>query len=236
MSTFDGVDFGPEVDVEGLVLTQLRLGLYRRRIDDSPSSWLEAAWRHLPAPERQRVGAAVHSLLTHPEPEVRLGALSVLDRCGRMWDEKRIVDVATEHLELFRGIRKDHDPPHKDRGKDLVRMASAVRLDDRTDEFCRQMALTADYGQQVLAALAQHQPQWLMENVVEIVAKGGDRLASRIDSIVFAWRYRSDRLSEMARRLLAAAPDHRRHLETAIEAHVAHREERAELLALVAGS
>ncbi len=149
---YEGVAFDDGVDE--LVALQLQRGIHRHKYDDGPGDWLFAAWEALSEPGRRRLAAAVHRALLHESPDVRAGALGMLEVNRRMRIPQMLL-TAGHHFELFRGLRHSGDPPDRDRGHDLVRLVSGCCQGEAADGFRREMALDPVYGDSVLSAPSQ---------------------------------------------------------------------------------
>ncbi len=226
-----GVRLGPDWDEQ--VAEQLRVGLHRDKWDSGPADWLIRAWKALPPAGRERLSDAVHRALLHAEPEVRLGALSTLDMCSKMGQPDKLLKVASEHLELFRGLRKRNDPPDRDRGRTLVRLTAALVEGDQGRAFRRVMAYDPVYGAGVLAAQARRDPEWLLDHLRELLDPALDPRGHRLDVLVFNFRVSAGRL----RRLLEELSDRDRwpaeRCAKALREHVRDEELLREILALL---
>ncbi len=196
-----GVRLGPDWDEQ--VAEQLRVGLHRDKWDSGPADWLIRAWDALPPAGRERLSDAVHRALLHAEPAVRLGALSTLDMCSKMGQPDKLLKAASEHFELFRGLRKRNDPPDRDRGRTLVRLTAALVEGDEGRAFRRAMAFDPVYGAGVLAAQARRDPEWLLDHLWELLDPALDPHGHRLDVLVFNFRSSAGRL----RRLLDELSD-----------------------------
>ncbi len=195
----EGVRLGPDWDRQ--VMDQLRVGLHRDKWDSGPADWLIRAWEALPAAGRERLSDAVHEALLHSEPKVRLRALGAIDMCSRMGQPDKLLKVASEHFELFRGLRQHNEPPDRDRGRTLVRLTAALVEGDQGRAFRRAMACDPVYGADVLAAQARSDPEWVLDHLRELLDPALDPRGHRLDILVFNFRTSAGRLRRLVEEL-----------------------------------
>ncbi len=215
---FEGVDFTGDLYL--LVVEQLAAGRYRGREDSAPGDWIDRAWRALPPAVQAQLTAAIHQALTHPDPEVRAGAVRLLDGNPRIADPQRLLDLAENHWELFRGLRGPLDPPDVDRGRALLQLAAHHASGLRGAQFRQRMALDPEYGICVLAALAENEPAWAAEHIHELAAPELDPHGARLTVLVYNLQRRPETLRQAAARLAGRYPGLMARLAQTIRAEV----------------
>lgn len=218
MTIFDGVDFSGDLDQ--LVAEQLASGMHRGREDSAPCDWIERVWHALTPAEQSRLIAAVHQALTHPNPEVRSGALRLLDGNASWGDPQYLLDLIEQRWDLFEGLRGPLDPPDMDRGHTLVRVAAHLARGARGTQFRRAMALDPVYGINVLAALSGDEPVWAADHIHELAAPELDPTGARLRVLVFNLQRSPGRLRRAVVNLAARQPNLRARLAETIRAEV----------------
>ncbi len=228
MTIFEGVAFTG--DLTQLVADQLATGRYRGREDSAPSDWLDRAWHALPASDRSRLTDAIHRALTHADPQVRSEALRFLDGNPRLADSQRLLDLVENHWYLFKGLRSPLDSPDTDRGNTLVQLAADCATGERGARFRKSMAFDPEYGDWVLAALAEEESEWAAEHIHELVAPALDPNGSRLTVLVFNLQECPEVLRCAVINLAAHRPTLKAQLAKTIRAEVDSAELREELL------
>jgi hypothetical protein len=227
---YDGVEFGPNVDE--LVIKQLKTGMYRSCHDSGPSDWLIRAWRNLSPNGQRRLSEAVHGALLNHSVEVRLGALRTLDICSSMIIPNKLLDIAINHLELFRDVHRSGDPPNFDRGRDLVRLASAVARGPKADAFRRKLVMEPNYGNSVLVSLARQEPNWVLKHLSEIVNSQIDPAGKRVHLLVSGLKWFPKQLRRAVTLLTKREPGFSSHLKRAIKREISDPNLQAMLLSI----
>ncbi len=231
MDKYDDIELN--VNVDDLVVEQLKTGRYRDRYDSGPSDWLVRAWQNISPAGQQRLSEAIHRALLHESLEVRLGALSALDMCTDMIIPDMILEVATQHRHLFCGARYQGDPLTVDRGRDLLRITAAVAKGKPGRDFRRKMVKDPHYGVSVLASLAYQEPDWAAEHIHELVTPALDPHGTRLTMLVYNLQHRPDVLRRAVANLAARQPDSKARLAETIRTQVSEASLKAELLQLL---
>ncbi len=226
---FEGVDLGPGVELTALVRTQLKQGTWRAREDGRPADWLARAWDEgALAPEvRSRLSAAAEAALGDVDPEVRAEAVVLAGRCAGLVSDARVLALARDRLEDFRGLR---DGAGRDRSEDFARLVAAACPPALRGEL-RRLALDPDFGRATLPRLLRTDAGWAADNADRIAAADPAREASRVDVMVFRLRADPDALARLAR-ALGRRPEARPHLAAALTEHVRDEALRRSLLAI----
>lgn len=68
---YEGVDFGPDVDLDELVMEQFEEGLYHAKEDSAPSDFFIRAWEHLSLDAKGRLAETIYRLLDHHSSTVK---------------------------------------------------------------------------------------------------------------------------------------------------------------------
>lgn len=164
-------------DWDKLVIQQLQLGIYREKMDSNHSEGLAHIWRSLAQQNQLSLEAAVYRALTHANPTVRYGALQLVRSTFKQVQYDKIQLLAAQYLELFRDVNG------RDRQSDLISLAASAP-NEKGQTFRRQMAVDPEHGKFVLAALAKHDPNWIVENGWALFNQTLDSDGKRLDIAV----------------------------------------------------
>ncbi|MBN2494715.1 MAG: hypothetical protein JXR96_09015 [Deltaproteobacteria bacterium] len=167
----DTFDLTADTDFAALV-RQVLLGRAGGSLptDLDPADWLFRAYAELEgSPYRDRLAEGVSACLTDEEPRVRSGALTFFERHPEARGAERIVELAEGPRALFDGTASG-TAALEDK---LMRCVGARILagDARAREIGRREALEPGRPVQLIAALTQADPDWIVEHAETIVDK-----------------------------------------------------------------
>lgn len=231
MDKFEGVEInGNPTD---LVVLQLKTGRYSKPQDELPGQWLKRAWEAISPAGKQQLTEAIHQALLNDSSQVRVEALVLLEVSPAMVNSTKLLEVAQNHLNLFEGLRHSYDPPHANRARDLVRMASASAQGSSAAAFRQKMAVHPEYGSAVLAGLAKHNPEWLLQNLTKVINPTLDPQWKRPDIVLYNLRGDLASLEKVVKTLATEYPESRPSLAKAITQNIKNSEWQKQLLNLV---
>lgn len=231
MDIFEGVELtGNPAD---LFVLQLKTGRYNKAQDELPGQWLRRAWEAISPAGKQQLIEAIHHALLDDSPQVRAEALVLLEVSPAMVNPTKLLDVAQNHLHLFEGLRHAYDPPHANRARDLVRMASSAAQGSSAAAFRQKMVVHPEYGSAVLAGLAKHNPEWLLQNLTKVINPTLDPQWKRPDIVLYNLRGDLASLEKLVKTLANEYPESRPGLAKAITQNIKNSEWQKQLLDLV---
>jgi hypothetical protein len=233
LSQFGDANFSSQDETVKLIKTQLAEGIHRVREDTAPSDWVVRAWQALPQKEAGWVATAVHQSLLHDSPTVRAGALRTLDMAPQMVDAAFLLDVATNHFDLFRGLQRPGDSASTDRGRDLVQLTASVATGTSGNAFRHRLATDPTYGIHVLAALARLEPDWTAEHAADLANAQIDPDGTRLTILIFNLRHDAAHLQQFVRQLHAQELGLNGRLHHTIQAKIRDSRLQAALLAIL---
>lgn len=231
--TVDTNLFNSEVHTKQLIEEQLKTGVHREKMDTAPSDWVVRAWQALPKKEAGWVATAVHQSLLHDAPAVRVEALRTLDMAPKMVDAAFLLNVATHHFDLFRGLHRPGDSANTDRGRDLVQLTASVATGTPGNAFRHHLATDPTYGMHVLAALARLEPDWTAEHAADLANAQIDPDGTRLTILIFNLRHDPAHLQAFVRQLHAQEPGLNDRLRHTIRAKIRDPHLQAALLAIL---
>ena len=122
------------------------------------------------------------------------------------------------------------DPPDFDRGRDLIRIASAVAQGKKGDEFRHKMVKEPSYGNSVLLSLARREPDWVLRHLSEIVNPRIDPEGKRVHILIAGLKSFPEHLYQAIVLLAKQESAFHLHLNQAIEREVREPDLRTLLL------
>lgn len=158
------------------------------RDDRTPVEFLTRLYDALPGKDRKVLVEACLKALLDPESKVRSGAIMFFEFLYNIDVSDALIDVITNHGELFEGIP---NPWRENEGNlygDLAFVISqrAKKGDQRVIQFLRKEALKPGKAIHVITALIRANKQWVLSNVEDIIRNSPDALGPLL------WNIRDD--------------------------------------------
>ena len=217
---YQGVDFSEEVNLDELVVNQLQNGIYRSTMDNGPSDWLKGALLELPQKTAKKLIMSIQNALNNKSADVRVGALNLFDSFPERADREFLYKLATEHFDLFKGLRHQLDAPNTDRGHDFVRILATILKDKKGVELRRKMAMDINYGMSVLAITAKEDLIWLQTKANELFNSKIDAKGIRFGIVIFNMRKNAPELTILIKKLARSQPDFHNQMHNKILNHI----------------
>ena len=224
----NGRQIGPSTDLAALISRQIKGGTaLGQQPDEGPETALFALFGASAgtALESRLVEAAVQ-LLTDQDLDVRAGVVDVIQQFPDMFDSAHLLGVLDAHSDLFQASTGTSRP---DLALGILRaIASRPSSDLKIIRRLRQVVIDPKNGSWVLAGVADHDTDWLLSHLPEVV--GADTNRARI--ILF--RLRDPALRErLVREIPRESPELRKVMAQAVSEEVTDQKERDRLLELL---
>jgi hypothetical protein len=221
----NGRQIGPSSDLAELLRRQIKSGTALGQMpDEGPETAIFALFNASrgTALEHRLVDTAT-GFLTDPDPDIRRGAVEIVQQFPEMFDPVALVEVLESQPRMFRDVPGGANKP--DLANGLLRAAAAhPSSDDRVINRLREAAVDPRNGGWVLAGVATNDTDWVLQHVPEVV--NGD--ANRAQILLF--RLKDPVLRErLVREIPRESPQLRKLLSEAVTREIQDPSERDRL-------
>jgi HEAT repeat protein len=167
----NGVQIGPSTDLRSLLKSQLLEGtLLAGRYDESSEEGIWSLFRAAKGTTLEpRLVEAVGELITDPDERVRSGAVDLAQAFAEKFQAGDLLAVLTDQAKLFEGVASPTSG-QPDLAWGLLRaIAAAKNWTPKVASRIRSAALDPVNGLSVLAGLVNHDPNWVIEHLQQLV-------------------------------------------------------------------